>query len=549
MIRTIKEPAKRNRIVRTIPPPTREMKVYDSDDYKIREAKRTAVRFPYMAIAELCRRSFFRFMQEFWECVSSDKPKWNWHIAFLCKELEYIAYRVGDGLPKEHDLVINIPPGSTKSITCTIMFPVWCWTKWYWMRFIAASYSGPLALEQAEYSRDLIRSEKFKKIFPELEVKEDKDTKSNFRIVKIDERGNKLSGGNRFSTSVGGTLTGYHAHILIVDDPLNPHEAASEVKLERANTWMSQTLPTRKTDKEVTPTILIQQRLHQADPTGTMLEQKRKNIKHICLPGEIRNYRKYVKPKEVVENYVDDLLDPKRLSWGVLEELEAELGQYGYAGQIGQNPTPPGGGMFKVDNFVVVDSIMDNLIEYTIRYWDKAASQDEGDFTAGVKMAKLKDGRYAVLHVEHGQWSTNIREDTIKQTAESDGTKVKVGIEVEPGASGKSDAQATVKNLAGFSAFTDRPSGDKVIRADPYSVQVNHGNVILLKGAWNKKYIDELRYFPFGAHDDMVDASAGAFNVLSGKKKAGLLFKKRSKEEREKRDRKIARKRLRMRTV
>ena len=132
--------------------------------------------------AERCKRSLFYFMQTFWECVSNDQPQWNWHISFLCSELEFLARRVANGEPKLHDLIINIPPGTTKSTTCTIMFPVWCWINWSWMRFIAGAYSGALALEHAEYSRDLVKSEKFRQYFPNLEIKQDKDAKSNFRV-------------------------------------------------------------------------------------------------------------------------------------------------------------------------------------------------------------------------------------------------------------------------------------------------------------------------------------------------------------------------------
>ena len=80
--------------------------------------------------------SLFEFLKYFWSEVSTDEFKPNWHIKYLCKELEKIVVRVSEKKPKLHDLIINIPPGTTKTITCSIMFPAWCWTKWPWMRFI-----------------------------------------------------------------------------------------------------------------------------------------------------------------------------------------------------------------------------------------------------------------------------------------------------------------------------------------------------------------------------------------------------------------------------
>jgi hypothetical protein len=181
-----------------------------------------AINNPIAVIRELNNRSLFHFLECFWGEVSNSEFKPNWHLYELCKELEEIAYLVGSNTPKDHDLIINISPGTTKTILCSIVYPVWCWTKWYWMRFITASYSLALSLESAEYSRDLIKSDKFRLIYPELSIKDDKAAKGNFKIVKKitnnTGRLNKvLKGGNRYSTSVGATITGFHGHINILD--------------------------------------------------------------------------------------------------------------------------------------------------------------------------------------------------------------------------------------------------------------------------------------------------------------------------------------------
>ena len=480
-----------------------------------------AIENPISIDRELNNRSLYHFLQYFWDQVSPHEFQGNWHIEYLCRELENIAEKVAKREPREYDLIINVPPGSTKTITCSIMFPVWCWTKWPWMRFITASYSSVLSLESAEYSRDLIRSKPFTEMYPEISIKEDKDTKSNFRIITKKEtspgrRPKITQGGNRYSTSVGGTLTGFHGDILIVDDPLNPQQSASEIELANANRWMEQTLSTRKTDKAVTPTILIMQRLHQDDPSGHTLEKKKVNVKHICLPGEIKHYKHKLSPSKLEKFYKDDLLDPKRMPWEVLKDLEADLGQYGYAGQVGQDPTPPGGGMFKVDQFGIMDVFPgENHIVSTVRYWDKAATTDAGAYTVGVKMSLMLNGKFLIRDVRRGQWGTAEREAIIRQTAEIDGVGTVVWIEQEPGSGGKDSAGATIKNLAGFSVYAERPTGDKTYRADPYSVQVNNGNVILLRGDWNRKFIEEHRFFPFSTYKDQVDASSGAFNKLA----------------------------------
>jgi predicted phage terminase large subunit-like protein len=482
-------------------------------------------------LAENARQDLSEFVREFWGVVvPDDELIWNWHLDVLCEQLEIIARRVGQRLPKEYDLIVNIPPGTTKSLLCCVMFPVWCWTNWHWIRFIAASYSAGLALEHAELSRDLVRSQKFQEYYPELRVKRDKDVKSNFKLEKVLENGEVVPGGNRYSTSVGGTLTGFHAHILIWDDPLDPRGARSTDIIEGANKWIDETLPTRKTDKRRTPTIGIMQRLAQNDPTGHLLAKEKENLKLISLPGEILDprYEEQVKPKKYISYYKNGLLDPVRMPLSVLKEMEQDLGQYGYAGQVGQLPVPPGGGMFKTDKIAVVDKLPPGEIQMSIRYWDKAGTKakDNPDaaFTAGLKMHRMVyEGvmKFVIEDVKRGQWDSAERETIIKSITEADGKAVRVGIEQEPGSGGKESAENTVRNLAGFRVFVDRPTGDKADRADPFSVQVNYGNVIMVRGDWNNKFIDELKHFPHSKTKDQVDAASGAFNKMVKRKKKG----------------------------
>jgi predicted phage terminase large subunit-like protein len=401
------------------------------------------------------------------------------------------------------------------------------------MQFICLSYSSALSLESAEKSRDVLRSDKFQMIYPELGIKEDKDRVGNFRVIKklhkVEGRtARTFHGGNRFSTSIGGTLTGFHGHFIIWDDPINPQQAVSETELSNINRWMDNTLPTRKVNKIVSVTIGIMQRLHEDDPTGHILEKKKAKVKHICLPGEIHSYREQVQPPELIQYYKKGLLDPGRLNEEVLEELEADLGQYGYSGQVGQKPTPPGGGMFKVDNFVVIDQLPNPVnFQQTVRYWDKAGTKEDKNrkaaYTVGVKMSILTGNRFIVHDVKRGRWSSEEREDVILYTARADGIPVPVYFEQEPGSGGKESAEGTVRNLAGFAAYADLPRGDKVYRADPYSVQVNRGQVMLLRGDWNHDFIEEHRNFPHSTYKDQVDAAAGAFAKVTGKRIARML--------------------------
>ena len=138
-------------------------------------------------------------------------------------------------------------------------------------------------------------------------------------------------------------------------------------------------------------------------------------------------------------------------------------------------------------------------------------------------MIKLRNNALVVCDVKRGQWGTEERERIILETARTDGSSVQVYIEQEPGSGGKESAEATIRGLAGFACKADRPTGDKAFRADPYSVQVNNGNIGMLYAPWNEGFIEEHRFFPFGTYKDQVDATAAAFNHLTLKRTVGRI--------------------------
>ena len=463
-------------------------------------------------LASICRESFFEFMKEFWGEIIAERPVWNWHISYISDELQYVAERVFAGKPKEYDLIINIPPGTTKSTAASIMFPAWTWTRMPSSRFLGGSYVDVLAMDLARKNKDIVICNKYQRLFPEVVLRKDQHAKSHFVNTK---------GGSRYSFGTQGTVTGMHAHFIGVDDPLNPEKAVSEVELNKANRVMSETLFTRKVDKDITPTILIMQRLHQNDCTQHMLDTY-ETVKHICLPAEDSDL---VKPAEVRERYIDGLLDPRRLSRATLKSNFKTLGEFGYAGQFNQTPVPRGGAMFKPDRISI--GVPVNKWKQVIRYWDKAGTQGAGCYTAGVKMGLDLEGRFWILDVIRGQWAMDERESIIKNTARFDGKPVWIWIEQEPGSGGKDQATYTIRNLAGYRIQKDpvgSASGNKIVRAGPCADQVNCGNMWMVEADWNKTYLDEMRYFPASKYKDQIDATSGAFNKLAeGVMKVGKL--------------------------
>ena len=267
-------------------------------------------------VADECRRNFFFFVKTFWDVIIKEEPVFNWHIPFLCDELQRLSVSIVAREPKPYDLIVNIPPGTTKSTIVTIMWPVWLWTQDPAIRIITNSYSGGLSIEHATKSKDIIQSDKFHALFPDIVIRKDKSGKQNYENTMT---------GYRYATSTGATITGFHAHVIINDDPVNPRQAESTQLRVQANEH-TKTLSSRKVDKANTPIVTIMQRLHEDDVTGYLLKKKGENIRHINLPAEDCDS---VHPESLRAFYVDGLLDPKRLNRNVLNEAQMDLGSRG----------------------------------------------------------------------------------------------------------------------------------------------------------------------------------------------------------------------------
>lgn len=464
----------------------------------------------------LCLCSFFDFVVEFWDTVIPEKPVFNWHIKYLCDMFQEDAERVFRGEPKLYDTIVNIPPGTTKSTILSIMAPAWIHARRPDMRVLCASHTQKLTFEFGRKCRMIEESPKYRRLFPDTIPSPDQWEKSFFMLT---------AGGGRIGATVGGqSPTGFHAHFILVDDPLDPQQAkkTSEIEINTANDFMTETVSTRKVNKEITVTWLIMQRLHQNDPSGFLLNRTGKEIRHICLPAEKSSK---VRPLSVRKYYKNGLLDPVRLSERALAEAKVDLGEFGYSGQYRQAPVPRGGGMFKVTRLIQDTPPPLSSRGWTLcRAWDKAGTEGAGAYTVGFLMGRYRaygcpvDGsedQWWILDVVRVQQDSGTREKTIKMVAIMDGKKTEIGIEQEPGAGGKESAQATMKRLAGYKVRLVPAIGTKEDRADSWSVMVNQGEFRIAPGEWNRALIDELQYFPYSRYKDQTDAGALAYTILS----------------------------------
>ena len=329
-------------------------------------------------------------------------------------------------------------------------------------------------------------------------------------------------GGGMWAAGVGGPITGKGFHLGIIDDPVkNSEDANSKIIREKHKEWYTTTFLTREEPEAAI--VVIMTRWNEDDLAGWLLSQEaaddddntQEKWHVVCLPAIAENVLAFPDTCTVEPDFrgVGEPLCPERYPTSKLLKKKKK-GARDFDALYQQRPTAKEGLFFHVTQLEIVDAVP--IGGRSVRGWDKGATQDDGDFTAGVKMTKAPDGFFYIEDVKKGQWNTANRDKTIRQTAELDGRPVKQKGEQEPGSGGKESAENFIRLLSGFSVSVERSTANKEERADPFSSQLNAGNVKLLRGKWNVEYIEELRQFPNGTHDDQVDASSLAFNELNG---------------------------------
>lgn len=393
-------------------------------------------------------------------------------------------------------LIINIPPRYSKTELAVVMFIAWALGQVPDAEFIHTSYSSTLAGNNSAAVRALLQHEAYREIYPGTVLAD--EARAHWTTT---------AGGVMYATGAGGTITGFGAGkhrpgfggAIIIDDPHKADEARSEVIRQGVIDWFQNTLESRKNSPD-TPIVLIMQRLHEKDLAGWLLDGGNgEQWEHLCLSA-----------------WQDDgtPLWPEKHSAADLRRME-QAAPYTFAGQYRQRPSPLEGGVFKPGQLQVVDAIPAGRIEWC-RGWDLASVDQGGDYTAGGKLGKLADGRFIIAGMEREQLGPDDRDALLRNTAARDGRHVKVGLPQDPGQAGKTQVLALTRMLAGHMVASSPESGDKVVRAEPLASQVNVGNVLMLRGAWNDALVEEMRLFPNGAFDDQIDALSRAFAELLG---------------------------------
>lgn len=446
-------------------------------------------------------QSLAGFIREAWHILEPDaKLQWNWHLDAICSHLEAIT----NGLITR--LLINVPPGSSKSLIVSVFWPAWEWTqagkRSY--RYIATAFNEGPVKRDTRKSRDLIMSEWYQSLWPEVVM---------VRTAELSFANSDT--GSREGVAFG-SLTSQRGDRLIIDDPHSTETAESPVERATTTRKFREGALNRLNDQAKSAIVIIMQRLHSDDISGTIISLKMGYV-HLMLPMEFEVERRceteigFIDPR----TYDGELLDPGRFPQSEIDKLKRDTTQYAYAGQYQQRPTAREGGLFKREWFdgKIIRQAPAGTI--WVRHWDLAGTKKKTSArTAGVKMGKTPDGKYVVGHVVKIQEEGAAVRKLINTMAKFDGKDCSISLPQDPGQAGKVQAQDYVGMLAGYKAHANVESGDKYTRAEPFSAQCEIGNVSIVQGDWNIDYLDELCLFPNGSFADQVDASSGAFGFL-----------------------------------
>lgn len=442
--------------------------------------------------------SFRDFVRIAWPEVYPSSPlQWNWHLDVICDAFE-AAFK---GEIKE--LVVNVPPGSSKSSLACVMLPAWGWIRRPASSWIFAAYGQKLVRRDAGYFRDLIQSPWWQARWG--------DTFKLPTVPAIDLITNSRTGW-RLGTTPGGEVTGFHANYQVIDDPIKPEEL-TKVGLSETNEWLGRTMGSRwRRPPEINSLIMIMQRLHCDDPSQAMIDR---GAVHICFPANYDPGRKCVtKWGGDPRTKTGEVLDPVRLPQEMIDRLRKVLGGMAASAQLDQAPVPEGGAVFKRDWLKFWNEIPKQW-DQIICSWDCAFKAEEGsDYVAGQVWARVGASFYLLEQV-HGHFDfpttvRNVRELALRWPGAT--------ILIEDKANGTGVVQTLQTEIPGIVAVD--PLGGKFSRASACSGLFEAGNVYIphpsLAGySWvDQLYVPEFLSFPRAKHDDQVDATTQALLYL-----------------------------------
>jgi predicted phage terminase large subunit-like protein len=431
---------------------------------------------------ELCQEKFIKFVERVWPTFISGA-----HHKRMAEAFE----RVANGTCKR--LIINMPPRHTKSEFASYLLPAWFLGKFPHKKVIQTSHTAELAVGFGRKVRNLVDSETYNEIFPNLVLQADS---------KAAGRWNTSKGGDYFAIGVGGAVTGKGADVLIIDDPHSEQEAAMAASnpevYDKVYEWY--TSGPRQRLQPGGAIVIVMTRWAARDLTGQVIKSAAQRS------GE---------EWEVIE--VPAILPSGNPVWPQFwskEELEAlreELPNSKWQAQYQQNPIGNESAIVKRDWWKWWEEDDPPVCDYILQSWDTAFEKTQrADYSAGTT--------WGIFNCEEDNFAPNIiLLNTYKKRVEFPDLKrdvLKEYNEYEPDSlivEKKASGAPLIYDLRAMGIpvqeYTPGKGQDKIARLNSVSDIIASGKVWVPRTRWAEELVDEVAAFPSGEHDDLVDAT------------------------------------------
>lgn len=404
-------------------------------------------------------------------------------------------------------LIVNLPPRSLKSHLVSVAFVAWYLGHYPDRKVICVSYSQDLSEKLARDTRNLMTSAFYQRLFP-TRIAPQRTAVADFETT---------SGGGRMATSVGGTLTGRGADLIIIDDPIKPDDALSDTQRSNANDWFDNTLLSRLNDKQNGCIVIVMQRLHQDDLAGHVLEQDPKwevlSFPAIATSDEATFFQTPF-GERVFRRKEGDALHPDREPLETLARIRNTIGEYNFQSQYQQAPTPIGGNMVRRAWLKYYDpGEQPGRFSRIVQSWDTANKASELNDYSVCTTWGIDDKNFYLLDVFRKRLNYPDLKRATLELANRFGAQT---IVIEDKASGTQLIQDLKhERVYGVREYKPPPNTDKLVRLHMQTTFFENGNVFLPSRApWLADYVAEITGFPGTKFDDQVDSTTQALAYL-----------------------------------
>lgn len=449
-------------------------------------------------------KSLAYFIKRAWKSLEPAQPyKHGWHIDAMARHLE--AVTAGEITR----LLINIPPGTMKSMMVGVMWPAWEWGAMGKSsnRIIGASHEAKLATRDNLHMRRLVASDWYQALWPTV-LTTDQNEKMFFQNMAM---------GWRQACAVT-SMTGRRGDRVIWDDPHSVEDAYSEAALEGARRVFCETLPTRLNNPDSSAIIIVMQRLAEDDVSGEILRGDF-GYDHLMLPMEYEPGRR-CKTKigfEDPRTVEGELLFPERFSREVVDRDKKIMGAHAVAGQFQQRPNPLGGGLLKGEWFGRYSEPPTAKRRRAIFADTAMKTGERNDYTVFMDAALCSDGKIYILNVIRRKVDAVGLLALAKDVwASAEGRASAMYIEDK--ASGTGLIQQLQQNTVFVPVIPVQRTKDKLTRLMEVQARIQSGGVMLPEYApWTADFISECESFAADdshAYDDQIDPLIDAVNTL-----------------------------------